>query len=242
MVFTHGSHSNDIRAEVAYLFHKHLAPVNNSMCWLKLIAAISPLLGLLGTVLGMVGVFQTIAVNQAPDPAALASGIWQALLTTVMGLVIAIPVLMVYYCLLLRIKGFRIEAVEHSYRALELVQGGRPSLIDVIFMLVIFFVMTMTFSSKPVLDIVLPESTQAKASEVPEELLVAVKADGSIWADGRPITPDGLASFIDSKPADAVLNLAVDKKAPFAAFVKVVDVAKEKKSGRFVIRTEDGGK
>ena len=63
------------------------------------------------------------------------------------------------------------------------------SLIDVIFMLVIFFVMTMTFSSKPVLDIVLPESTQAKASEVPEELLVAVKADGSIWADGRPITP-----------------------------------------------------
>ena len=115
-------------AEVAYLFHKHLAPVNNSMCWLKLIAAISPLLGLLGTVLGMVGVFQTIAVNQAPDPAALASGIWQALLTTVMGLVIAIPVLMVYYCLLLRIKGFRIEAVEHSYRALELVQGGRPTL------------------------------------------------------------------------------------------------------------------
>ena len=116
------------------------------------------------------------------------------------------------------------------------------SLIDVIFMLFIFFVMTMTFSSKPVLDIVLPESTQAKASEVPEELLVAVKADGSIWADGRPITPDGLASFIDSKPADEVMNIAVDKKAPFAAFVKVVDVAKEKKSGRFVIRTEDGGK
>ena len=86
------------------------------------------LLGLLGTVLGMVGVFQTIAVNQALDPAALASGIWQALLTTVMSLVIAIPVLMVYYCLLLRIKGFRIEAVEHSYRALELVQGGRPTL------------------------------------------------------------------------------------------------------------------
>ena len=49
------------------------------------------------------------------------------------------------------------------------------SLIDVIFMLVIFFVMTMTFSSKPVLDIVLPESTEATVSKVPEELLVAVK-------------------------------------------------------------------
>ena len=41
------------------------------------------------------------------------------------------------------------------------------SLIDVIFMLVIFFMMTMTFSSKPVLDIVLPESTQAKARRTP---------------------------------------------------------------------------
>lgn len=49
----------------------------------------------------------------------LAAGIWTALVTTVMGLVVAIPALMAYYYLMLRIKELRIEAVEYSYRSLE---------------------------------------------------------------------------------------------------------------------------
>lgn len=48
VVTTHAAHSEDIRAEVAYLFHKNFKPVNNALTWLKLIAAVSPLLGLLG--------------------------------------------------------------------------------------------------------------------------------------------------------------------------------------------------
>jgi len=128
VVKTHSGHSQDIRAEVAYLFHRNFEQVTKSLCWLRLIAMIAPLLGLLGTVLGMVGVFQTIAAKAAPDPAQLAGGIWEALITTVMGLCVAIPMLIFYYFLLLKFKGFHIEAVEHSYRALELCQGaGRPA-------------------------------------------------------------------------------------------------------------------
>lgn len=59
---------------------------------LELIATIAPLLGLLGTVLGMIGAFQ--ALQQAgvrADPAALAGGIWEALLTTAAGMAVAIP-------------------------------------------------------------------------------------------------------------------------------------------------------
>ncbi len=119
VVTTHADHSEDIRAEVAYLFHKNFKPVNNALTWLKLIAAVSPLLGLLGTVLGMVRVFRAIAENVSPDPTMLAAGIWTALVTTVMGLVVAIPALMAYYYLMLRIKELRIEAVEYSYRSLE---------------------------------------------------------------------------------------------------------------------------
>ncbi len=119
VVTTHAAHSEDIRAEVAYLFHKNFKPVNNALTWLKLIAAVSPLLGLLGTVLGMVRVFRAIAENVSPDPTMLAAGIWTALVTTVMGLVVAIPALMAYYYLTLRIKELRIEAVEYSYRSLE---------------------------------------------------------------------------------------------------------------------------
>ena len=51
---THGEHSEDIRAEVAYLFHRNFARVTKSLCWIKLVSVVSPLLGLLGTVLGMV--------------------------------------------------------------------------------------------------------------------------------------------------------------------------------------------
>ena len=84
---------------------------------------VSPLLGLLGTILGMVTVFRTIAENSAPNAAQLAAGIWEALITTIMGLCVAIPMLMFYYYLMLKFKGFHIEAVEHSYRALELCGG-----------------------------------------------------------------------------------------------------------------------
>ena len=49
----------------------------------------------------------------------LASGIWSALITTIMGLTVAIPTLMAYYYLMLKFRGFHIEAVEHSYRAIE---------------------------------------------------------------------------------------------------------------------------
>ena len=116
----HAEHSEDIRSEVAYLFHRNFEHVSKSLTWLRLISVISPLLGLLGTVLGMVGVFQVIASVGSPDSQALAGGIWEAMLTTVMGLTIAIPVLIIYYYLMLKFRAFNLEAVEHSYRVLEI--------------------------------------------------------------------------------------------------------------------------
>lgn len=119
IVTTHSAHSDDIRAEVGYLFYRNFKRVTNGLCWLKLIAVISPLLGLLGTVTGMLTVFQSLSDISLAQSGALASGIWSALITTVEGLVIAIPTLMTYYWLMMKFKGFHIEAIEHSYRALE---------------------------------------------------------------------------------------------------------------------------
>lgn len=64
---------------------------------LEAIAAIAPLLGLLGTVLGMVRVFEVIKDQGIGQTAALSGGISEALLTTVVGLFIGIPVLIAYY-------------------------------------------------------------------------------------------------------------------------------------------------
>jgi biopolymer transport protein ExbB len=127
IVTTHSQHSDDIRAEVAYLFHRNFKAVVNSLLSLKLIATVSPLLGLLGTVLGMVGVFRTIATSTSPDPTMLAGGIWEALITTVMGLVVAIPVMTAYHCISLKLRGFKIEAIEYSYRAIEIAKNMKKS-------------------------------------------------------------------------------------------------------------------
>lgn len=71
---------------------EELADLRVGLRGLELIAAIAPLLGLLGTVLGMIAAFQTLQESGArADPAALAGGIWEALLTTAAGMAVAIP-------------------------------------------------------------------------------------------------------------------------------------------------------
>ncbi|MDR3176708.1 MAG: MotA/TolQ/ExbB proton channel family protein [Desulfovibrio sp.] len=116
----HATHSHDLRAEVAYLFHRNFEHINRDIAWLKLISVLSPLLGLMGTMLGMVSVFRELAVGPGgANAAVLANGIWEALLTTIMGLTIAIPALVIFYWLSLKMKGFHIEAIEHSYRAVK---------------------------------------------------------------------------------------------------------------------------
>ncbi|MCB1616965.1 MAG: MotA/TolQ/ExbB proton channel family protein [Pseudomonadales bacterium] len=61
--------------------------------FIKLLAATAPLLGLLGTVVGMIATFQAISLFGSGDPKLMAGGISQALVTTVLGLVVAIPLL-----------------------------------------------------------------------------------------------------------------------------------------------------
>lgn len=70
--------------------------VNRGLSFIKLTAAIAPLLGLLGTVTGMIITFQAITLFGAGDPKLMAGGISQALVTTVLGLVVAIPTLFLH--------------------------------------------------------------------------------------------------------------------------------------------------
>ncbi|MBU1148008.1 MAG: MotA/TolQ/ExbB proton channel family protein, partial [Candidatus Omnitrophica bacterium] len=77
------------------------------------IAHITPLLGLLGTVTGMVRAFQVIqekSVSFNPvSPGDLAGGIWEALLTTVAGLIVAIPTVVAYNYMVTRVEEFILE-------------------------------------------------------------------------------------------------------------------------------------
>lgn len=72
---------------------KELPTLERWHSFVKLLAAVAPLLGLLGTVTGMIETFQSITQMGTSDPKLMASGISQALITTVMGLCVAIPLL-----------------------------------------------------------------------------------------------------------------------------------------------------
>lgn len=75
---------------------KERPAIESGLSLLKIIAMVAPLLGLLGTVTGMIITFQMITLFGAGDPKAMAGGISQALITTVQGLVVAIPTVLMH--------------------------------------------------------------------------------------------------------------------------------------------------
>lgn len=96
------------------------------------IAAISPLLGLLGTVIGMIKVFAAITANGVGNPGLLAGGISEALITTAAGLSVAIPSLIGYRYLRGRVDGLVVQMEKETIKFLEsLTQGKRSDLASV---------------------------------------------------------------------------------------------------------------
>ena len=93
------------------------------------IAHISPLLGLLGTVTGLVRCFQVIqskTTTFAPvNPSDLAGGIWEALITTVAGLMVAIPMFVIYNYLVSKVNGFIIEMERRATELVNFLSEGK---------------------------------------------------------------------------------------------------------------------
>ena len=82
----------EAREDTSRVARNLLGDAGRGLRALELISTIAPLLGLLGTVLGMIAAFQTLQeAGSRADPSALAGGIWEALLTTAAGMAVAIP-------------------------------------------------------------------------------------------------------------------------------------------------------
>jgi len=92
---------------------------------LALIAAISPLLGLLGTVIGMIDVFQVISVEGVGKADVLAAGISKALNTTAAGMVVAIPTLIAYRYFEAKVNQYVVEIEQHALYFVDLLKGER---------------------------------------------------------------------------------------------------------------------
>ena len=101
-------------------------PLNRHMTTLLILAAVAPLIGLLGTVTGMVDTFRVIGVQGAGNPQALASGIKEALITTQTGLMIAIPGLLAGQTLRRQIRNIRGDLMIF-YRSVDQWLKGRSN-------------------------------------------------------------------------------------------------------------------
>ncbi len=115
-----GRSRDQIKTVVEEVGSRETAPLERYLGLMGTIATISPLLGLLGTVLGMIDAFTVIAVQGGGTPATLGGGISQALITTAAGLSVAIPTILLHKYLSSRVDRITLELEEYSLRVVDL--------------------------------------------------------------------------------------------------------------------------
>jgi biopolymer transport protein ExbB len=91
-----GADTETIELKLSEAALKEMPDLTKGLLFIKVVAAVAPLMGLLGTVTGMIKTFQVITLYGAGDPKMMAGGISQALMTTVLGLCVAIPMVLLH--------------------------------------------------------------------------------------------------------------------------------------------------
>lgn len=118
--------SRDITRESIEDVGRHVTvQLERNLTALGTIAAISPLLGLLGTVVGMIKVFAVITTEGVGNPEVLADGISQALLTTAAGLLVAIPTIIFYRFFRGKISTLVVDMEEQAIKLIDILHSGR---------------------------------------------------------------------------------------------------------------------
>ncbi|MEK7697833.1 MAG: MotA/TolQ/ExbB proton channel family protein [Pseudomonadota bacterium] len=119
-------HSREVIREAIEDSGRHLVPeLERYLRMLGTIAAISPFLGLLGTVLGMIDMFAGIGSRGVGDPSIVANGIAQALVATASGIGVAIPSLMFYRYLRGRVSELLVDMEQEAIKLVEIMHGER---------------------------------------------------------------------------------------------------------------------
>lgn len=123
---TNARHGRDIMKESIEETASHVVHgLERYLNTLGTIAVISPLLGLLGTVIGMIDVFNQIVLQGGGNPAVLAGGISKALITTAAGLIIAIPALFLHRHFTRRVDEIVVLLEQETLKLVDAVHGDR---------------------------------------------------------------------------------------------------------------------
>jgi len=121
---------------------------------------------------------------------------------------------------MLRLKSSQTEA--HSTPSIDM-----TPMIDMVFQLLIFFLLTSIFACQPVLEVALPEAEHAKSADAREKVHLFIDREGALFVDQAAVPKEALRAVLKEKleggPKKTLL-LSADQSAPFRLFVHVLDV------------------
>ncbi len=119
ILHNHEATQTEVKEELNDRGRQEIRSLERGLGFLEIVATVSPILGLLGTVMGMIKVFKTIALEGVGEASALSGGISEALISTAAGLTVAIPVLFIYHFLANRVEGYMLDIEDQANRLLK---------------------------------------------------------------------------------------------------------------------------
>jgi biopolymer transport protein ExbB len=126
--FAHGKNRAEVKEAVEEVGNREVARMDRNVEIVGTVASVSPLMGLLGTVIGMIRVFQNFVESYKTGmvgPDTFAQGIWQALITTAFGLTVAIPTLLAYKFLQGRNDRLIVDMEEDAMGIVDLLEDAQ---------------------------------------------------------------------------------------------------------------------
>jgi len=119
------------------------------------------------------------------------------------------------------------------------VQINITSLIDVLFLLLIFFMVSSTFVEKPGMDLELPESESSTLKEV-KDMVLQIQPDDKMFLNGKDVTMSNIRTYLEEEyrnNPDAALILKADKAVTHGKVVSIMDLAKQLGITKLIIAT-----
>ncbi len=225
-----------IRALMISRFRQH---AEHNIALILTLVVISPLLGLLGTVTGMVSIFDVMAASGASDVRAMSAGVSNATITTMAGMVAAISGLIVAQRLDARSR----RVVADLASALEpggLDKGSRAvtcdeeaarvdmtPMLDVVFIMLIFFVATAVFVQEKMVNLIPPPRGDETVTQNPDPLILIQVTDRDlIYINQEPVDialVGARVSSLRSEHTRSGVLISPDDEASHGVIVRIID-------------------
>ncbi len=213
---------------------------------IRALILITPLLGLLGTVTGMIEVFQVIVDTGASNARLMASGISKATIPTMTGLAVSLTGVFAMSFLdrrnelaIARVSDELVLDKGMGFGTGKRLLTDEPDeaevnitpLLDIVFILLIFFIVTSTFLDEEGLEVVTPQENEEEQSRPPPSLVLAIRNDGFVMVDGtRMIDPRSVKPVVEAFKAENPRGVVLLNSAPDAEIrttVLVLDQARQ---------------